>query len=379
MSMIIWLRSVLNSLNRQRAGRGLRRVAAHRSTYRVLFETLEDRLAPASHLWSGAGGNQLWNNAANWSSGGAPTATESAVSLTFPSVTSKTAQDNIAGLTVNSITFTASGYTITGGSNVVLTLAGTAGDNVFSNAVRGRTRSTATLTLALAGANRMDVAAGGTLAVNSMMENAASAGSLIKQTNSGTLVLNGANTYSGGTTLNAGTLRVGCSSVVSGGVIVSGPLGTGTFTAGPYTVQDDGMARSLANSVILTANGTNTVFSSNGAGSLSFDPTGLNTASTFTLPSGGGLVFNNSTTIKEVITGSGGGAVYPQGSGTVILGAQNTYSAATYLQGNLTVQIDTDTTVSNGTIAKGPLGTGGVYFQGSEKLLAEGAGHWPTA
>ena len=369
-----WWRSIIAKLHRKSGPKSNRRPRiARQSTYRVWFEPLEERIAPASHLWSGAGGNQLWNNAANWSSGGAPTATESAVSLTFPSVTNKTAQDNIAGLTVNLVTFTASGYTITGGQNVVLTLAGAAGDNIFSNVGSGTNTFDSTLTLALTGANRMDVAAGGTLAVNSIVENGASAGSLIKQTNSGTLVLNGANTYSGGTTLNAGTLRVGCSSVVSGGVIVRGPLGTGTFTAGPYTVQDDGMARSLANSVVLTANGANTVFSSSGAGSLSFDPTGLNTATTFTLPSGGGLVFNNTTTIKEVITGGGGGAVYPQGSGTVILGVQNTYTPATYLQGNLTVQIDTDTTVSNGAIVKGPLGTGGVNFQGSEKLLAEGA------
>ena len=84
-------------------------------------------------------------------------------------------------------------------------------------------------------------------------------------------------------------------------------------------------------------------------------------------------MFDNTTTIKEVISGSGGGAVYPQGSGTLILGAQNTYTAGTYLQGTLTVQLDTDTTITNGTIASGPLGTGVVHFQGSEQLLASGA------
>ena len=329
-------------------------------------------MAPAAHTWSGAGSNGLWSNAQNWSAGGAPVVGESAVTLSFPSVTNKIAQDNIPGLTINSITFTANGYTISGGSSVVLTLSGAAGDNIFSNVGSG-SNTFSTLPLALAGANRLDVAAGGTLAINGIIENASSAGSLIKQTNSGTLVLNGANTYSGGTTLSAGTLRVGCSSVVSGGVIASGPLGTGTLTAGPYTIQDNGTACTIANAVVLTGSGANTIFSSSGVGSLTFDPTGLNTPTTFTLPSGGGLVFDNTTTIKEVITGSGGGAVYPQGSGTLILGAQNTYTAGTYLQGTLTVQLDTDTTVANGTIASGPLGTGVVHFQGSEQLLASGA------
>ena len=375
----IWWRSILATVSKWRSAskrRGRRGQSSRQSTYRLWFEPLEDRFAPASHTWSGAGGNELWSNAQNWSVGGAPAVGEIAVTLSFPSVTNssyKTSQDNIPGLTINSITFTGNGYTITQGSSAVLTLSGTAGDNIFSNVGSGTNTFDISLPLALAGANRLDVAAGGTLAINGIIENSSSAGSLIKQTNSGTLVLNGANTYSGGTTLIAGTLRVGCSSVASGGVIASGPLGTGTLTAGPYTIQDNGTACTIANSVVLTGSGANTIFSSSGAGSLTFDPTGLNTPTTFTLPSGGGLVFDNTTTIKEVITGSGGGAVYPQGSGTLILGAQNTYTAGTYLQGTLTVQLDTDTTITNGTIASGPLGTGVVHFQGSEQLLASGA------
>ena len=39
------------------------------------LERLEDRAVPATHTWTGAGGDGNWSNSANWS-GGAPTLTE---------------------------------------------------------------------------------------------------------------------------------------------------------------------------------------------------------------------------------------------------------------------------------------------------------------
>src|SRR5436190_17464552 len=42
---------------------------------RLELESLEPRLAPATFIWSGAGGmaNEKWSNAANWVGGTAPT------------------------------------------------------------------------------------------------------------------------------------------------------------------------------------------------------------------------------------------------------------------------------------------------------------------
>ena len=44
------------------------------------------------------------------------------------------------------------------------------------------------------------------------------------------MCLQGANTYSGGTTLNGGALGIGVDSAVCGGGITSGALGSGTLT-----------------------------------------------------------------------------------------------------------------------------------------------------
>jgi fibronectin-binding autotransporter adhesin len=54
----------------------------------------------------------------------------------------------------------------------------------------------------------------------------------VTKSDTGTWVLSGNNTYSGGTTLSSGTLVLGTSSIVTGGTLVSGPVGTGTFHIG---------------------------------------------------------------------------------------------------------------------------------------------------
>ncbi|MGG4776011.1 autotransporter domain-containing protein [Paenalcaligenes sp. Me52] len=71
----------------------------------------------------------------------------------------------------------------------------------------------------------------------------AGTGSLVKQ-GTGTLTLNGNNTYSNGTTLNEGTLVVGSNTV----------LGEGTLTAAAGTVLDSSNTVALSNAVLVTGN-----------------------------------------------------------------------------------------------------------------------------
>src|SRR5207248_2694999 len=78
----------------------------------------------------------------------------------------------------------------------------------------------------------------------------------ISQSGTGTLKLSGANTYSGGTTITGGTLALGSDSVLTLGVITSGPVGTGTLTLdgtiNPVTLSSDGAtARTIFNNVSL--------------------------------------------------------------------------------------------------------------------------------
>lgn len=60
----------------------------------------------------------------------------------------------------------------------------------------------------------------------------------------GTLTMTGANTYTGTTTINQGTVAVGSSSLTGP---ARGPLGTGQLTIAGGAIQASGAARSIAN------------------------------------------------------------------------------------------------------------------------------------
>ena len=138
----------------------------------------------------------------------------------------------------------------------------------------------------------------------------------------GALLLNGANTYSGATYVDSGTLVLGSSSTISNGVIASGPVGAGLLNiASGAEVDDNGASIKVANSVTVTGSVT---FGSTGSGTLTFGPNGgsLLSPSTFTAvqpPSGTaevtGITVNNTTIINDSISMAAGLAL--SGSGTL--------------------------------------------------------------
>src|SRR5262249_20801977 len=92
-----------------------RRGAAPRgkTLFRPRLEPLEDRLAPAMHVWSGAV-SELWSDSRNWSSGGTPNG-EHAADIIFPATdvalfTSN--NDTMIGTTFDLIEFDQGGYDI---------------------------------------------------------------------------------------------------------------------------------------------------------------------------------------------------------------------------------------------------------------------------
>ncbi|WP_156994497.1 autotransporter outer membrane beta-barrel domain-containing protein, partial [Tatumella morbirosei] len=116
------------------------------------------------------------------------------------------------------------------------------------------------------------------------------AGQMIK-TGSGTLTLNGDNSYSGGTTLSGGEIDAGNSNALGSGSLAMADSTTLGFSAGDVN---------LANAVSLTGTGTGTL------------ATG-----------------SHSETLSGVISGDGGLA--KTGSGKLILSGDNTYSGGTEL------------------------------------------------
>jgi len=145
----------------------------------------------------------------------------------------------------------------------------------------------------------------------------------------GRIILNGANTYFGGTRLSSGTTGVG---IDSDGGLTFGPFGTGFITIeGNVGLFASGGDRTVGNSVVYTA----------GGGTLTFSDTNLLTmAGTFDLGSGGLAIAVNrtigaATGSKGIISGVIGDASFPgcgltkNGNGTLYLNAANTYTGPT--------------------------------------------------
>jgi autotransporter-associated beta strand protein len=194
-----------------------------------------------------------------------------------------------------------------------------------------------------------------TISISGNILNSTGTISLTKSGN-GTLVLTGSNSYSGTTTLSAGTLVVGNNSALS----------TGTFTVSSATLQAAGSARTLANPTIL--NGSPTVSGSN---SLTFAGPFTNSGGNRTLTNsitGGSLEISGTTFLQENGTGvgrtftlAGAGSTLFSGpivnggtagnssltinNGTVTLAGSNSYTGTTTLGGG-TLAISSDANIS---------------------------------
>jgi autotransporter-associated beta strand protein len=194
--------------------------------------------------------------------------------------------------------------------------------------------------------------------VSGVLSDGGSAGSL-NVAGAGVLNLTGANTYSGGTTLSSGTLRVGVDTVGSVGAITSSAVGTGLLTfsggtlqaGGDYTIDNAGSVNT--NNGAIDANGYVFTYAGaiGGAGALAIDNSG----------SGGGVVFTANNTY------SGGTTI----NGTLQLGDGGTSGsvAGNIVDNGLLVFDRSDSPTYAGVIS----GTGAVEQAGSGTLVLTGA------
>ena len=200
----------------------------------------------------------------------------------------------------------------------------------------------------------------------------------IIQRGNGTTILNGQNTYSGGTTPTTGAIGFGSDSV---GAVTSGPIGTGPLlvapevanTTGSGTVFAFGGARSIANPVQYPSGTNNQTLIVGGTNALTF--TGAVTLN----GTDGSTTFTNRiwqitntalTTLSGVVSGTGCGLI-KTGPGILVLAATETYNGSTAVSnGTLRVngQLDVGavTVVSNATLG----GTGTIL--GPVTVLANG-------
>jgi len=186
--------------------------------------------------------------------------------------------------------------------------------------------------MSLGNASRtITIGANGVYTINSLISGTGSSAALnvnLLSGASGTLVLGGANSYSGGTTLTAGTLQL------SG----SGTLGStsGSLTVNGGTLNLSGTTQGVGN---LTGSG----------GTILNNGTATNV--TLTIGNGNGTGGNYQGVIANNTSGTGTVAITKTGTGTITLSGINTYSGGT------AVNVGT-LLVNGGTVAGGSSGTG---------------------
>ncbi|MBB5030452.1 autotransporter-associated beta strand repeat-containing protein [Prosthecobacter vanneervenii] len=178
----------------------------------------------------------------------------------------------------------------------------------------------------------------------------------VSQAGVGTTILNGANTYTGATTVSTGVLNIqnatalgttaagttvlsGTALQIQGGIVV----GAEALTLNGTGVSNDGALRNISGTN--TYGGLVTLGSSSrinsDAGALTLSNTGTITGSGLALTVGGA----GNTTINSII-GTGTGTLTKDGAGTLALTAASTYTGVT--------------TISAGTLSVGTIGNGGV-------------------
>ncbi len=185
----------------------------------------------------------------------------------------------------------------------------------------------------------------------------------LAKTGSGTLTLDNANTYSGGTTLAAGTILVGHNTALGSGAVTlsGGHLGT------------TGGARTLANNFVLQSD---TTFSGSDA---------LTLTGNLTLARSRELTIAASAhvTVSGIISGAGR-SLNKFGTGTLVLTGANTYTGGTYLDAGTTrinnstgsafgtgaVTVGADATLTGAGVFSGALQNNGTYAPGNSPTLA---------
>ncbi|MBJ7257679.1 MAG: autotransporter-associated beta strand repeat-containing protein [Akkermansiaceae bacterium] len=172
--------------------------------------------------------------------------------------------------------------------------------------------------------------------------------SLIK-TGAGTQIfdVDAAHTYSGGTTLSAGTLQIGSSSAGTVGAVTSGPLGTGTAVLNGGTLSSSSTnAQTLLNAA--TIGGNVTLGDAVDNGMLNFSAGVDLGAADRTLTTASSVAFNGAV--------SGNGGITKAGSATLTLGANNTYLGNTVLsQGSLIINGNQSSATGAFTVASGAM------------------------
>ncbi|HJT81001.1 MAG TPA: autotransporter-associated beta strand repeat-containing protein, partial [Chthoniobacterales bacterium] len=251
----------------------------------------------ATRTWDGGGADALWDTILNWDNDALPANGDIIVfgsAFSSGSTISLNGNRTVGSLQINTIT----GFSLT---NSTLTLG--SGDITRVDAVGTEADQTISSNIALGADGNWNIAGSGNFTVSGIVSGARK----LTKLGAGTLILSGANTFTGEFSASAGTVGLGNDSAT----------GTGNFKIGAITVYSVGNARTISNSLTLDQNftiGGSLDLTFTGAATLARDIT-ITTTNT-------GL-----STFSGVI--SGGHHVTSAGAGTLVFSGANTYSGET--------------------------------------------------
>ena len=231
---------------------------------------------------------------------------------------------------------------LTWGSSSFLTDAGGTGDgNYVFKLSSNRSDSTVTVqnNIALGSLNRTVEVANGSAATDAILSGVISGTGGLVKSGAGALTLNGTNTYTGATTINAGTLSI------SGGAAIAN---NGTVT--------------LANTagVALNVNTSETIGSLQGGGA---------TGGNVTIASGQTLTVAEANT--NTFSGSiqGDGSFTKSGAGNLTLSGNNTYTGGTTLTGANNLIMGANNALGNGALTFNTTTTARLWLNGTNQTV----------
>jgi autotransporter-associated beta strand protein len=197
----------------------------------------------AQTVWDNGGLNNRWGTATNWNPNAVPNALTTAVQFNATDDNATVSNIQLRGnYSVQSITFNAvdDAFSLINGTGSRTLTLGTGG--ITRTAGSSNAQSLAMTTLALTANTAMNIAGSGSLTISSAITGASRS---VTKDGAGELILSGANTFSGGVTMNAGTLTVSSASA----------LGTGSLTLAGGTLRLNTASVSLG-TLSVTGNST---------------------------------------------------------------------------------------------------------------------------